>query len=114
MEMPNQDYQKEYSENSFWDKVKNTLKIAGKEIIVKALTLFYCAQDKDVQLKDKTIIYSALGYFILPIDFIPDTIPLVGFSDDMGALILAYSTIFNNIKQEHKDKAEQKAEALFK
>ena len=36
----------------------------------------------------KLILSAALGYFILPIDFIPDFAPLIGFTDDLGVLLL--------------------------
>lgn len=113
MKTENQNYANEYSEESFWKKVKKVSKIAGKEIIKRVLILYYCAQDKDTPLHHKTIIYSALGYFILPIDFIPDMTPLVGFADDMGALLLAYNSISSNLKQEHFDKADEQISKWF-
>ena len=55
-------------------------------------------------LKDKAIIYGALGYFILPIDLIPDYIPVIGLSDDFGALIYAYNIIKDNINDDIRGK----------
>jgi uncharacterized membrane protein YkvA (DUF1232 family) len=39
------------------------------------------------------VIYGALAYFVLPTDAIPDVIPVVGFSDDLGALAAAMGTV---------------------
>ena len=36
-------YESEFSENNFWDKVVNFAKAAGKEVIEKALWLYYAA-----------------------------------------------------------------------
>jgi hypothetical protein len=35
-----------YSEESFWDKLKGYAKSAGKEVVEKALLLFYAAQQE--------------------------------------------------------------------
>ena len=50
---------------------------AGKEVIEKALILYYCLQDDDTPAWAKTTIIGALGYFISPIDAIPDLVPVV-------------------------------------
>ncbi len=36
-----------YSDESFWEKIKNFSKAAGREPIQKVLTAYYCAQDPD-------------------------------------------------------------------
>lgn len=38
-------FENNYSDSGFWDKVITQAKTAGKEIIEKALWLFYAAQD---------------------------------------------------------------------
>ena len=96
-------YAKEFSEEGFWDKITSVLKKAGSEIIYKALQLFYATQNPACPLAIKGTIYAALGYFILPIDLIPDFIPVVGFSDDLlaiGAAIgMAHLYIDDNVIQ---------------
>lgn len=80
------DYGKEYHEESFWRKIRKHAIAAGKSIIRMALVLHYCLQDSDTPPWAKAVILGALGYFILPLDGIPDFTPVVGFSDDFGAL----------------------------
>lgn len=46
-----------------------------------------CLKDENTPGKHKMIIIGALGYFILPVDLIPDFIPVAGFTDDAAALI---------------------------
>jgi len=102
-----QEYEKDYSEDSFWDKLKNFAKKAGCEVIEKALMLYYVAKDEETSAKVKTIIYGALGYFISPIDAIPDITPVVGFSDDLGVLVLTITMVAKSIKDKHKDEAKE-------
>ena len=102
-------YQSEYSESKFWDKMKKAAKSAGKKVIEMALLLFYVLQSPDVPIAKKTIIIGALGYLILPFDFIPDFIPALGFTDDAAALAAALKTINSSITPEIEAKAKAKA-----
>ena len=88
-----EEYQENYDESSFWDKILKFAKKAGIQVIYLALLLYYTLGSNTLSLKDKAIVYGALGYFILPIDLIPDYIPVIGLSDDFGTLIYAYNII---------------------
>ncbi len=79
-------YAKNYSEEGFWDKITSVIKKAGTEVIYKALQLFYATQNPGCPVAIKATIYAALGYFILPLDVIPDFIPGAGFTDDLLAI----------------------------
>ena len=109
-----EEYQENYDESSFWDKILKFAKRAGIEVIYLALLLYYTLGSNTLSLKDKAIIYGALGYFILPIDLIPDYIPVIGLSDDFGTLIYAYKKIKNNINDDIRGKAKKKLSSLFK
>lgn len=109
----NQNYEKEFSEEGFWEKVKNYAKKAGKEVIETALKLYYAAQDEDTPTWATAIIYGALGYFILPIDVIPDIAPVVGYTDDLGVLLAAVASVAVHIKDEHAEKARKQIEVWF-
>jgi uncharacterized membrane protein YkvA (DUF1232 family) len=78
-----------------------------------ALTLFYCLQDPDTPKWAKATIAGALGYFILPMDLIPDFLPGAGFTDDWGALFAAIGTVAAYIKNEHRLKAASQWGRLF-
>ena len=107
------DYETEYSDSSFWEKVKTQALRAGKEVIEKALTLYYCLQDRDTPTWAKTVIVGALAYFILPMDAIPDYIVAVGFTDDLGALAAAVATVAAHLKDDHASKAKKMMEKWF-
>ncbi len=107
------DYEKNYSEEGLWDKVTSKVQEAGIGIIYKALQLYYAAQNPACPTKVKAGIYAALGYFILPLDIIPDFAPVVGYSDDLvaigGAIMMAQMYIDDGVKQQSKDRIQ----ALF-
>jgi len=106
-------FSKDYSENTFWDKVKSFATVAGKEVIEKALQLYYALQQPSTPVWAKTVIVGALGYFISPIDAIPDVVPMIGFADDLGVLAAAIATVAIYITDDVKAKAAEKLEAWF-
>jgi len=112
-QIPENEFSKEYSEEKFWDKVKRYAIKAGKVVILKALTMYYTMQDKDTPLWAKSVIVGALGYFICPLDAIPDVTPVVGYSDDLGVLAAAMATVSVYIKSEHRQKAEDTWKGWF-
>jgi uncharacterized membrane protein YkvA (DUF1232 family) len=106
-------FQQAYSEQDFWDKVSNYFHNIGKEALIKALTLYYTA--KDVLTPDwvRVLVYSALGYFISPIDVIPDFIPLLGYSDDLAILATILFSIKAYVGNQHRDAAEVNYHSLI-
>lgn len=106
-------YENEFSDSSFWDKIVKYAKKAGRNVIEKALWLYYAAQNPQTPVWAKTIIYGALGYFICPIDAIPDITPIVGYSDDLGVLAAAITTVSMYINEEVKAQAKRKLRDWF-
>jgi uncharacterized membrane protein YkvA (DUF1232 family) len=43
----------------------------------------------------------AIAYFILPFDFIPDMLPVLGFTDDAAVLATAIRLVANHITPDH-------------
>ena len=107
------DYSKEYSQPSLWEKIGKYALVAGKGTIEKVLVLYYCLQDSDTPVWARGIIIAALGYFILPLDAIPDFTPMIGYADDLGALAAASGTVLMHIKPEHEEQAKQKLTQWF-
>ena len=80
------DYAKHYDPSQFFDKIKEFGKKAGAKVVFAALLLFYAVKSENMPLKEKAIVAGALGYFIMPLDLIPDFIPIVGYGDDFAVL----------------------------
>lgn len=102
-----------YSEESFWYKVKDFALLAGREVLEKALILYYAAQNPQIPIWAKSSIYAALAYFISPLDGIPDVLPVVGFTDDFATLAAAMAIVTMYITPEIKEQAKQKLEDWF-
>ena len=106
-------YQDHFSEDAFWDKLRKIASKAGAKVVYYALVLFYTLTDPATPLKYKAVIAGALGYFILPLDVLPDFLPFAGLADDWAALIAAVSYVFTSISQGNKDKARAKLKEWF-
>src|SRR4051794_30610085 len=99
--MQTPEYSKDFTEDSFWTKLGQYALTAGKEVVEKALMLFEALKDRDTPAWAKGVIVAALGYFVSPLDAIPDVIPVVGYADDLGALAAAFATVAAYVKDEH-------------
>lgn len=105
---------KYYSEEGFWEKVAKVAKSAGLEVIYKALLLFYTAIAPSTPIGERALIFGALGYFILPVDLIPDLIPVVGYTDDLAALGSIIALVSKNINSTIKQSAKEQLRRWFK
>ncbi|WP_281890429.1 YkvA family protein [Paenibacillus sp. YYML68] len=106
-------YDQHYSAPSFWDKLKKHAGQAGKKVVYTALLAYYALENPKTPTKAKLTIYSALGYLILPIDLVPDFIPVVGFGDDLAALLLAVGQVATYINDEVRTNARNKMQDWF-
>lgn len=106
-------YSSHFKESDLWHKIKSVAKQAGAKVIYAALLLYYVLQSPNVSMADKVKIYGALGYFILPLDLIPDFIPVAGYTDDLGALLCALNAVTSNITPEIKAQALHKLQEWF-
>jgi len=103
--MANTQYQHLYSPPRFWNKVARYAGAAGRGTLEKALCLFYAAQSAHTPAWARRVIYGALGYFIFPLDAIPDLAPLIGYTDDLSVMAAALVTVSFYITPEVKAQA---------
>lgn len=82
-----------FTPGRFWRKLGNVAKRAGREVVEKALWLYFAAQRPETPRWARATVFGALGYFILPTDAIPDLAPLVGYTDDLAVLASAVGII---------------------
>ena len=102
-----------YSDERLRAKLARYAIAAGREVVEKALWLYYASRRPDVPRWARLTIYAALAYFILPLDAIPDFTPLAGYSDDLGALSAALLTVAHYIDDEVKEKARRRLQKWF-
>ena len=106
-------YAKEYDENAFWEKLKKFGRKAGIKVVYAALLLYYVLKSPLTSGKDRAKIIGALGYFLLPIDIIPDFIPIAGYTDDLAALTWGVYCVIKSITPEVKANAAAKLHEWF-
>lgn len=82
-----------YTAPRFWQKLGRVAVAAGREVVEKALWLYFAAQRPETPRWARATIYGALAYFILPADAVPDLIPAAGYVDDLGVLMVALGVI---------------------
>ena len=71
------------------------------------LTAWFCARDPATPRRVRMTLLAALGYFVLPIDAIPDIMPLLGFTDDAAVIAAAIAAVAGSIKVEHRERARK-------
>lgn len=104
---------KNYNATKLFDKIGEVASKAGIKVVYAALLLYYALMDGEVPLKDKAIVIGALGYFICPLDFIPDLLGPIGYTDDGAAMVLALKTIWDNITPTTHMNARKRLESWF-
>jgi uncharacterized membrane protein YkvA (DUF1232 family) len=62
---------------------------------------------KEIPWRSLTLIIAGLLYFVSPIDFIPDILPLVGFTDDIAVVIWVYNAIRSDIENFRRWESKQ-------
>ena len=87
----------------FWIKFKQ---VVGKLPFAEdLLAAYYCAFDRETPRHVQVALLGALAYFILPFDFMPDMLPILGFTDDAAVLATAIRMVSSHITPEHREAA---------
>ena len=105
--------QQEFSDKKFWQKLTNYAKTAGQKTVYTALLLFYAFKRKETPRWAKGVVIGALGYFVSPIDGIPDLTPFLGYTDDLGVMMVGLVTISGYINDEVKNKSKETLNKWF-
>lgn len=79
-----------YNENAFIQKIKEFIRQIGSNGAYNAFRIYYALKEGHLSVTDKILVMAALGYFIAPIDLIPDFFGLIGLTDD--AIVLGFVT----------------------
>jgi len=87
----------------FWIKLKQV--VAKLPFAADLIAAYYCAFDKQTPRHVQATLLGAIAYFILPFDFIPDMLPVLGFTDDAAVLATAIKLVANHITPDHRDAA---------
>ncbi len=107
------EFEDKYTDEGLWEKVTSNAKSIGSGLIYKAFQLYYVLENPNCPTKIKAGIVGALGYLISPIDFIPDLLPVVGYTDDAAAIAAALALAQMYIDDDVKWKAKRKIADLL-
>ena len=108
-----QKYEQHYNDSSFLDKVTKYGKLIGITALYKAVQLWFVLQKPDVPAGTKAVIMGALGYLITPLDFLPDLLPVLGYTDDMVAITFALIKVQGYIDEEVERKSKRLLTKIF-
>ncbi|MBV5269355.1 MAG: DUF1232 domain-containing protein [Afipia sp.] len=88
---------------SFWIKLKRVaVKLPFAEDLLAA---YYCAFDRETPRHVQAALLGAIAYFVLPFDFLPDMLPVLGFTDDAAVLATAIRMVSSHITPDHRKAA---------
>ncbi|MEL0167116.1 MAG: YkvA family protein [Pseudomonadaceae bacterium] len=102
-----------FTDREFWQKLRSQARLAGREVVEKALCLYYAARRPETPAWAKAVIVSVLAYFIAPLDAIPDFTPLLGFTDDLGVFASALAMVAMYIDSDVQAAARRRADSWF-
>jgi uncharacterized membrane protein YkvA (DUF1232 family) len=89
----------------FWPKLRRFA--AQLPFAEDLLAAYFCAFDRNTPRRVQVALIGALAYFVLPFDFIPDMLPLVGFTDDAAVLATAIRLVAVHITPRHREAARR-------
>lgn len=106
-------YEKYFSESELWQKVGNFGKSLGATVLYPVFLLFNLLKSGDINLKEKAMIIGTLGYFILPVDLLPDALVGVGYADDAAALTAAVTALASCITEDIQNESKEQLRKIF-
>lgn len=74
----------------------------GSEVVA----MYFCLLDNRTPVWVKGIVAAALAYFIMPLDAVPDILPMIGMSDDIGVLSAALAAVSMHMNEQHRARAD--------
>ena len=105
-------YANRYRPSAFIEKVRENSRQMGVTLTYKAYLLFYMMTEKGTPAGAKAVIAGALAYLILPMDLVPDFLP-VGYAEDFAAVLTALKTVRGYVSPAVEAKARAKTEEIF-
>ena len=100
--------------NALMDKLRPWALKAGRVATRPLLQFYYVMDDENTSTLDRVLIYAAIIYTILPIDFIPSVIyKFLGILDDGVAMVYVYNKIKDKITPEINAKVKDTLNEWF-
>ena len=84
----------------FWQKLRRGA--ATLPFAEDLLAAYFCAFDRETPRQVQAALLAALAYFVVPLDALPDILPLLGFADDAAVLASALRMLTTHVRPEHR------------
>jgi len=94
----------------FWPKIRRTA--TRIPFVREAVAAWHAARDPETPFRAKALMLAGLGYFVMPVDAIPDVFVGIGFTDDAAVIAAMIALVGSNIRGRHYQSAEQTLEAM--
>ncbi len=94
----------------FWKKLKRSA--SHVPFAQDAVAAYYAAFDKGTPLKVRAALLGTLAYFVMPIDAIPDVLPVIGYSDDAALLLGTLRMLTEHVNPLHQSAAQDALSGL--
>ena len=100
--------------NALMDKLRTWAIKAGRVATRPLLQFYYVMDDDNTSTLDRVLIYAAIIYTIIPMDFLPRSVfKFLGVLDDGVAMLYVYKKIKNRITPEINAKVEDTLNEWF-
>ena len=100
--------------NALMDKIRPWALKAGRVATRPLLQFYYVMDDDNTSTLDRVLIYAAIIYTIIPMDFLPRSVfKFLGVLDDGVAMLYVYKKIKNRITPEINAKVEDTLNEWF-
>ncbi|MFN5118584.1 MAG: YkvA family protein [Cyanobacteriota bacterium] len=93
--------------------LQRLLRRAGRTLARPALECFEMLLDGETPPQARLTVLAALTYLLLPIDLIPDFLPVAGFGDDMVALTALLGLCSRHLTPAIKLRAQRRLDRWF-
>ena len=77
-------------------------KLSELPVIISMVYSYFKGEYKNLSKRTLIIMVGAIFYFVMPVDFVTDAVPIIGFVDDAAVLSFCYSLVSNDINK-YKD-----------
>lgn len=93
--------------------IESEVSIKENKLLYNILILYYSLKSPFVPKRTKLLVAGGLCYLILPIDLIPDFIPVVGLTDDFALIIISLVKLLKSVDDTIRDQAHEKMLSLL-
>ena len=100
--------------NALMDKLRPWALKAGRTATRPMLQFYYVMEDEKTSTLDRVLVYAAIVYVIIPIDFVPSSVyKFLGVLDDGVAMLYVYKKIKEKITPEINAKVKETLDEWF-